>query len=260
MAAASGRREVVQSENRSGRYARSRIPEGKATADIAFDATVRAAAPHQIHRRKEGVAISVEGVDLREKVREKKSGCSIVFVVDSSGSMGANRRMEEVKGALLSLLIDAYQRRDRVGMVAFRGERAEVVLPLTDSVELAQKRLETLPTGGRTPLAERLDAARGLFMRERKRPNHCGLLMVLISDGRANTGSASRSLEEALTIADSLREARVRSIVIDTESGLVRIGNMEKLAARLNAVYRRIESLRADTVAGLVRAETFSSL
>ena len=127
-----------------------------------MDATLRAAAPHQRERLasaglSENVLL-VEPWDIREKVRETKTGSLILFVVDASGSMGAQRRMVAVKGAVLSLLLDAYQRRDRVGLISFRGARVDLLLPPTSSVDLAELHLREMPTGGRTPLS------RGLYM------------------------------------------------------------------------------------------------
>jgi len=150
----SGRRTKTRTDSRSGRYVKSTIPHEK-TSDIAFDATFRAAAPHQLNREKNGVAIAIRQPDIREKVRERKIGNTILFVVDASGSMGAQQRMTAAKGAILSLLIDAYQKRDRVGLIAFKGDSAELILPPTSSVELARKYLQNMPTGGKTPLPPR---------------------------------------------------------------------------------------------------------
>ncbi|MFA5238063.1 MAG: magnesium chelatase subunit D family protein, partial [Methanoregula sp.] len=157
-----GRRSVT--ESRDGKYVGCRIPETPGP-DIALDATIRAAAPHQLERTG-SLAIKIETSDLREKVRERKMGNTVLFVVDASGSMGAQQRMTAVKGAILSLLIDAYQKRDRVGLVVFRGQGAEVLLPPTSSVELARKYMQTLPVGGKTPLAHGL--ARGFEVIQRE--------------------------------------------------------------------------------------------
>ena len=159
----SGRRSVT--ESRDGKYVRSRIPE-TIGMDIALDATIRAAAPHQMGR-KGSLAVKIEASDLREKVRERKMGNTVLFVVDASGSMGAQQRMTAVKGAILSLLIDAYQKRDRVGLVVFRGQTAEVLLPPTSSVELARKYMQHLPVGGKTPLAQGLSKAFEVIQREK---------------------------------------------------------------------------------------------
>jgi magnesium chelatase subunit D len=144
----SGRRSKTRTNSKSGRYVKSAIPHEK-TTDIGFDATFRAAAPNQLGRAKDGKAIALHQSDIREKVREKKIGNTILFVVDASGSMGARERMRAVKGAVLSLLIDAYQKRDRVGLIAFKDKSAELLLLPTSSVELANKYLQDLPTGGK---------------------------------------------------------------------------------------------------------------
>ena len=133
----SGRRSRTRSSSKAGRYIMSRMQ--RKTDDLALDATIRAAAPYQKQRRRKDVAIAIEKSDIREKVREKRIGNFIVFVVDASGSMGAGKRMIETKGAILSLLLDAYQKRDKIAMIAFKGDHAEVLLPPTGSVELAHK-------------------------------------------------------------------------------------------------------------------------
>jgi magnesium chelatase subunit D len=253
-AAASGRRQRARSETRSGRYARSRMPAGHMSTDIAFDATLRAAAPYQATRSKEGVSLAIAPQDVREKVREKKIGTTIVFVVDSSGSMGANQRMAATKGAILSLLLDAYQKRDRIAMVAFKGSEASVILPPTDSIELGKKCLETLPTGGKTPLAKGLSAGLELIRRERRSGRKNRAFLVVISDGRANVGTDAgvNPFAEALDVCDAVRGLGVQSVVIDTETGLIRMGKMRELADRLNGSYYPMEALRADTVTELV--------
>ena len=152
---ASGRRNVTITDSNAGRYVRSKMPEGKASS-LALDATLRAAAPHQNSRRASSGSqnrVLIEPWDIRDKVRESMSGSLVLFVVDASGSMGAQRRMVAVKGAIMSLLLDAYQRRDRVGLISFRGTRAELLLPPTNSVDLAKVHLQDMPTGGRTPLS-----------------------------------------------------------------------------------------------------------
>ena len=157
----------------SGRYVGAAIPQDKAT-DLALDATLRAAAPHQLKRREDSAgqdapAFHIEPHDVREKVRETKTGSLILFVVDASGSMGAQRRMVAVKGAILSLLLDAYQRRDRVGLIAFRGTGAQVLLPPTSSVDLAHALLSEMPTGGRTPLSRGLLLAMEVIETEKQK-------------------------------------------------------------------------------------------
>lgn len=212
-----------------GRYVGSRLPAGKPRS-LAVDATLRAAAPHQLRRRAEQAAarsggpagattaILVRPPDLREKRRTRTSGVSLLFAVDASGSMGAEAVMARAKGIVLSLLADAYQKRDRVGLLAFRGTEARVVLPFTTSVGQAQRRLGELPTGGKSPLALALAKSLEIFGREaRKHPGRTPLL-VLLTDGRANISMEGRDpFEEALTRARRLRAAGIRSLVVDTD-------------------------------------------
>jgi magnesium chelatase subunit D len=202
-----GRQSILSSE---GRYVKSVIPHGR-TNDIALDATLRAASPHQ--REREGnLAIKVETQDLREKVKGKKEGLSILFVVDASGSMGAKRRMVAAKGAVFSLLLSAYQRRDRVGMIAFRKEDAQVLLPFTSSIELAHQKLQELPTGGKTPLA--LGLLKGLELLGREKDAH--RLLVLLTDGRANVSLDGSPQEDAKRVAQRIGEEGIEMAVIDT--------------------------------------------
>ncbi|HWQ61625.1 MAG TPA: AAA family ATPase, partial [Negativicutes bacterium] len=151
----SGKRSLTRTSLKQGRYVRACQPAGAVT-DLAFDATVRAAAPYQRVREKGPCQVSICQEDLRQKVREKRIGNVFLFVVDASGSMGARERMRAVKGAIFAILREAYQKRDQVGMIAFRRQSAEVLLPVTRSIDLAEKCLRDLPTGGKTPLAEGL--------------------------------------------------------------------------------------------------------
>jgi magnesium chelatase subunit D len=256
-AVASGRRGVTESETRNGRYVRARIPENGKTSDIAFDATLRSAAPWQRLRDRQDLAFAITTSDLREKVREKKTGSTIAFVVDSSGSMGASRRMEAAKTAVLSLLLDAYQKRDRVAMVAFRGSGAEVILPPTNSIELARKCLEILPTGGKTPLARGLLAGYELLKREMNRNSKIRPFMIIFSDGRANYSSSETGhpFREALDISDLIRASGISSVVVDTETGLIRLEKMRELADRIGGTYYQLEHLRSDQLVDIMRRE-----
>jgi magnesium chelatase subunit D len=245
-----GRRSVT--ESRDGRYVRDRIPE-TITPDIALDATIRAAAPHQ-HGREGDLAVKIELSDLREKVRERKMGNTILFVVDASGSMGAQQRMTAVKGAILSLLIDAYQKRDRVGLVAFRGKGADVLLPPTSSVELARKYMQALPVGGKTPLAHGLSKGFEVLRRELMINHHTLPRLVLISDGKANVGFGSGSpLDDAREVASHIREAGIPSLVIDSEQSFISFGLAHTLSEELGARYLRLEDLRAEDLAEAVK-------
>jgi len=252
----SGRRAVAKNETHCGRYARSRIPVDGKTSDMAFDATLRAAAPYQLSRNRSGLAVSIKPNDIREKVREKKTGSTIVFIVDSSGSMGANQRMIAAKEAILSLLLDAYQKRDRIAMVAFRGSEAQVLLPPTDSVELGKKCLETLPTGGKTPLSDGLLKGYILLTHELRMNDKTRALIVVVSDGRANVSITHgvNAFNEALTICDEIHTAGIQSVIVDTEAGLIRIGKMREISDRLHGKYYPMDHIRAETVASIVRS------
>ncbi|MEC9271653.1 MAG: VWA domain-containing protein, partial [Chloroflexota bacterium] len=253
---ASGRRNVTITDSSAGRYVRSRQPEGKATG-LALDATIRAAAPHQVNRRENSAAhnaVLIEAQDIREKVRESKSGSLVLFVVDASGSMGAQRRMVAVKGAVMSLLLDAYQRRDRVGMISFRGKSASLLLPPTNSVDLAQMHLQEMPTGGRTPLSAGLFKALEIIETERIKDRDVMPLLVLLSDGRGNVAQGPDApLDEAYAGAGIIGEDRIPSVVVDTESGFIKLGMIKPVADAMGAQYLKLEDLRADSLADAVR-------
>jgi magnesium chelatase subunit D len=253
---ASGRRNVTITDSSAGRYVRSRLPEGKASG-LALDATLRAAAPHQVGRRETSEsqnAILVESQDIREKVRENKSGSLVLFVVDASGSMGAQRRMVAVKGAVMSLLLDAYQRRDRVGLISFRGTNASLLLPPTNSVDLAQVHLQEMPTGGRTPLSAGLFKALEVIETERIKDRDVMPLLVLLSDGRGNVAIGPDSpVDEAYAAAGIIGEDKIPSVVVDTESGFIRMGMVQPVAEAMGAQYLKLEDLRADSLLEAVR-------
>jgi magnesium chelatase subunit D len=251
-----GRRSKSLSNADRGRYVDSVIPNGKVT-DLAFDATLRAAAPFQNRRKKESVtqeALIIEKCDLREKVRETKIGNLIMFVVDASGSMAAEERMTATKGAVLSLLLDAYQRRDRVGMIVFRKNKAELVLPPTNSVELAQKCLAKLPTGGRTPMAYGLALALETIQNYKKRDKEAIPLLTLISDGRANVPlNGGDPVEEAKLIGREIGRVGVKTIAIDTERGFITFGLVKQICDEMKGRYLRLEELSAAPIASAIR-------
>ncbi len=220
-------------------------PAGE-TRDIALAATVRAAAPHQRARGREGPGLLVRREDLRENVREGREGNLVLFVVDASGSMAARSRMSAVKGAVLALLTDAYRRRDRVGVISFRKDGASLLLPPTSGVELAVSRLEELPTGGRTPLAAGLREAAEVVLRERRRERGRRPLVVLLTDGRATAGP------DPLAAAAGLRSMGVASVVVDTEAGYARLGMAARVAEAMGARCLRLEELRAEKLVELV--------
>ncbi|WP_405917458.1 putative cobaltochelatase [Streptomyces sp. NBC_00728] len=245
---AAGRRSRARTEH--GRTTGSRRPRGALTK-LHLAATVQAAAPHQRARGRSGRGLVVRRDDLRQATREGREGNLVLFVVDASGSMAARQRMSAVKGAVLSLLLDAYQRRDKVGLVTFRGSAAEVALPPTSSVDAAAARLESLPTGGRTPLAAGLLRAHEVLRVERLRDAARRPLVVVVTDGRATGGAepvATAGRAARLFAADG-----VASVVVDCESGPVRLGLAGQLAGELGGTPVTLDALRADSIAGLVR-------
>jgi magnesium chelatase subunit D len=241
-------------EGSPGRRSRARTPYGRTAGarpgsrSLHLTGTLFAAAPHQRARGRTGAGLVIRSGDLREPMREGREGNLVLFVVDASGSMAARRRMRAVKAAVLSLLLDAYQRRDKVGLITFRGSTAEVALPPTSSVEAGARRLEELPTGGRTPLAAGLLRAASVLRAERLRDPSRRPLLVVVTDGRATHGS----VDDALRASALLRDAA--SVVVDCESGPVRLGLAGDLAARLGAELVRLDDLADDGLAGVVRA------
>ncbi|WP_335973279.1 putative cobaltochelatase [Streptomyces sp. CA2R106] len=247
-------------EGAAGRRSRARTAQGRTTgaelphgrlAALHLTATLRAAAPHQRARGRAGAGLVVRRADLRQAVREGREGNLVLFVVDASGSMAARKRMVAVKGAVLSLLLDAYQRRDKVGLVTFRGAGAELALPPTSSVDAGAARLEKLPTGGRTPLAAGLLRAHEVLRVERLRDASRRPLLVVVTDGRATGGP--EPLPRAARAARLLAASGVASVVVDCETGPVRLGLAGTLARDLGAAAVTLEELRADTVSALVK-------
>ncbi|WP_149562251.1 putative cobaltochelatase [Streptomyces cacaoi] len=248
---AAGRRSRARTAH--GRTTGSRRPQG-ALGKLHLAATVQAAAPHQHARGRAGSGLLVRRDDLREAVREGREGNLVLFVVDASGSMAARQRMSAVKGAVLSLLLDAYQRRDKVGLITFRRGEAEVALPPTSSVDAAAARLESLPTGGRTPLAAGLLRAREVLRVERLRDPARRPLLVTVTDGRATGGP--EPVVRARKAAQLLAADGTASVVVDCEAGYVRLGLAAELAAHLGGEAVTLDELRADTVSELVRHAT----
>jgi len=256
-----GKRSRTRATRKQGRYITSQIVPR--VTDLALDATLREAAiyqrkrraelmhqPHTAHRRRPKVLITRS--DLRQKVRVRRTRNAVCFVVDASWSMAAEERMQATKAAVLSLLRDAYQRRDQVGLVSFQRDYARVLLPLTNSVELAQRRLQTMPTGGKTPLARGMLTAFELLERARRQDEEIVPLMVLLTDGQANVaiGNAPPQ-QEAYAIADLIAARDIRAIVIDTEHPNFERGLSRRLSEHLKGRYYRLEDLHDD---GLVQA------
>ncbi|MFD9209000.1 putative cobaltochelatase [Streptomyces sioyaensis] len=245
---ADGRRSRARTAH--GRTTGARRPHG-ALGKLHLAATVQAAAPHQRVRGRRGPGLVVRRDDLREAVREGREGNLVLFVVDASGSMAARKRMSAVKGAVLSLLLDAYQRRDKIGMITFRGAGAELALPPTSSVEAGAARLEQLPTGGRTPLSEGLLRAHEVLRVERMRDASRRPLLVVVTDGRATGGP--EPLVRSARAARLLAGAGTASVVVDCEAGPVRLGLAGELARELQGTAITLDELRADSVSALVR-------
>ncbi|MET8309341.1 magnesium chelatase subunit D family protein [Micromonospora sp. NPDC005173] len=226
-----------------GRTTGARVPAGRVGA-LHLPATVRAAAPHQAARGRLTGPLRLRPDDVREAVREGREGNLVLFVVDASGSMGARQRMTAVKDAVLALLTDAYQRRDKVAVIAFRDAGARTLLPATSSVLAASTRLAELPTGGRTPLAEGLFAAADLLRVERLRDPKRRPLVLVVTDGRATAGR--RPLDRAAGAAAVLAATGAACVVVDCESGPVRLNLANRLALQLHAPHRRLDDVAAN--------------
>lgn len=230
----SGRRRETVSD--TGRYSDSRIPDDRPKS-IAIDATVRAAASHA-----GGGVVRIGPSDIREKVRTRKTGNLIVFAVDASGSMGAERRMAMAKAAVLSLLTDAYQKRDRVCLVTFRGKDAEEVVPPTNSTDLARERMKDVAVGGRTPLSSGLQLSADIIRRETFKDRTLRPILVVVSDGRANSGLVKDDLAE---LCRAISREKMDVIVLDSESGFLKLGLARTLSENLGARCLDLEEIRA---------------
>ncbi len=241
----SGRRNPI-SGAKSGHYARA--VQTDTPNDIALDATLRSSAVNG--KDNEGKPI-IHGDNLHQKIRTSTTDTLILFVVDASGSMAARQRMEAVKGAALALLTDAYQQRDRVGVIAFRGTQAELILSPTRSVELAEKQLQRLPTGGRTPLAHALVLTNETVYRIQRDQPEQATLVIILSDGKANVSlpnSDGDAWEQTAASAQQLTKLKTPTLFLDTETGYVRIGRGPQLAEALNAEYMQLDELSADAL------------
>jgi magnesium chelatase subunit D len=247
-----GRRSRTKTDRKRGRYVQAR-PAGKQRDDIAFDATFRAAAPYQKRRRDEtpdsALAYQIAGSDLHRKVRVKRAANLILFVVDASWSMAVVERMQATKGAIMSLLTDAYQRRDRVGLIVFQKDRASLILPPTNSVVLAKKALADIPVGGKTPLSSGLQLAQQILTQEERRHPDVMPLMILLTDGAGNVSLGDRPpMQEAYSIADGIAERGYRNLTINMEHAAFDQGLAKQLAERLKGPCFTISDLRAQTL------------
>lgn len=248
-----GKRTKVKSDTKMGRYIKYQFPK-QDIKELAFDATIRAAALKQKNREKNGLAINVTKEDIREKVKEKHTGARILLTVDASGSMGARKRMAAVKGAVMTLLNEAYQKRDSIGIVAFRNNEAEVILNITRSLDLAQKSLKKLPTGGKTPLANGLEKSLQLLKTEKLKTQDALLYLVLISDGRANVAlKTDDAFEDAKKIARAIRNEGIQSLVIDTESGFIRYGIAKEISEIMGSKYIEMKSINPNEIKSSIK-------
>ncbi|MFE3443877.1 magnesium chelatase subunit D family protein [Nocardia sp. NPDC059180] len=243
---APGRRSRAQT--RQGRMVR---PDTETTGGLHLLGTVFAAAPHQRARGRANGPLRLESDDLRGAYREGREGNLVVFVVDASGSMAARDRLSAVTGAVVTLLRDAYQRRDKVAVITVRGAEAELVLPPTSSVDIAVRRLSGMRTGGKTPLAAGLLKTREVVQRERVRDPRRRPMLVLLTDGRATGGTDP--VIRARTAARLLAMDSVTAMVVDCERGMIRLGLAAELARELRGECVRLGELTGDAVAGVVR-------
>ena len=250
-------------DGQAGRRSRARTTTGRRTgasplsstgSGIHLVETVRAAVPHQAARGRSRGRLLLRPNDLRRAVREGREANLVIFVVDTSGSMAARERMLQVKTAIVSLLLDAYRRRDRVGVVTFRDRSAEIALPPTGSIDIAAKRLDDLPAGGRTPLAEGLMKAAVVVRRERLRDPSRRPLLVIVTDGRATAGpdAVGRSRQVAVYLANE----EIGCVVVDCERGRMRMGLAATLAQYLNAEHVPLGHVNAEALADIVRGAT----
>lgn len=250
-----GKRSYTKTERKRGRYIQSRPANGRSD-DIAFDATFRCAAPHQIYRQSGNLALAITDEDLQRKVRVRRAANLILFVVDASWSMAAAERMVATKGAIMSLLKDAYQRRDQVGLVVFQKNEARLVLSPTSSVELAKKALQDIPVGGKTPLSSGLLLAYRVCQRELRRNPEVMPLMIILTDGAGNVSMTDLpAQEEGLKVADLIKCSGIRSVVINMEHASFDRGLAQELANALGAPCYTLQELKAEELYQTVRGE-----
>ncbi|MEA4906513.1 MAG: VWA domain-containing protein [Chloroflexi bacterium] len=252
-----GRRSRTRSERKRGRYIQARPAMGK-TDDLAFDATLRAAAPFQSerHEQRQRVAFAIRPSDFMQKVRVRRTANLVLFLVDASWSMAVAERMAATKGAILSLLTDAYQRRDRVGLVVFQKDRATLVLPPTHSVMLAQRALADIPIGGKTPLSAGLQLSYDVIKREKILHPDIFPLLIVLTDGAANVSLRQMPpLEESHFLADLVAKEHIHSVVINMEHAAFDQGLAQALADHLQAPCYTITELKAENLYMAVRQE-----
>lgn len=252
-----GRRSRTHTDRKRGRYIQARPAQGR-TDDLAFDATFRAAAPFQKERveQRKKVAFAVRPSDFQRKVRVRRSANLVLFLVDASWSMAVAERMQATKGAILSLLTDAYQRRDRVGLIVFQKDRATQVLSPTNSIFLARQALMDIPVGGKTPLSAGLKLAYEVLLRERVLHPDINPLLIVLTDGAGNVSiSRMAPQEEAHHLADQVADDHIRSVVINMEHAAFDQGLAQMLADHLKAPCYSLGELKAENLYQTVRQE-----
>ncbi len=256
-----GRRTFARTEQGRGRYIRA-FHAGPLSRDIAVDATLRTAAAHQQHRDRKGLVVKVEVGDLHSKVRERKVGNLLLFVVDCSASMGTQRRILATQGAILALLIDAYQRRDRVGLVTFREQSAAVVLRPTSSIELAKAAFQCLDIGGTTPVSRGLLTAYELIEQELRRERNLLPVVILISDGHANVSMGDLDPDkEAALVGEMIRARKIRAIVLGTAGQGWRMSDgsifapAQELALAMGGEFYPMDELTAEAILQVIGNE-----
>ncbi len=254
-----GRRSQTKSKNKRGRYIQSK-PSPNDPGDLAFDATLRAAAPFQGSRedikQENDVAFAIRRGDFQKKVRVKKTANLILFLVDGSWSMAVAERMQATKGAILSLLTDAYQRRDRVGLVVFQKDRATLVLAPTNSVLLAQRALASIPVGGKTPLAAGLQMAYEVIKREKTLHPDVQPLLIVLTDGAGNVPIGKRPVQTEIDeLAGLFQVEKIHSVVINMEQKIFDQGLAKDLADKMGAVCYTMEDLKGETLYQTVQKE-----
>lgn len=255
-----GRRSRTYSDRKRGRYIMARPSAGRKPYDLAFDATVRAAAPYQRKRadirQQRKVAFAVQPSDYHQKVRVRRAANLVLFLVDASWSMAVAERMAATKGAILSLLNDAYQRRDRVGLITFQKDRALLILPPTNSVLLAERALQDIPVGGKTPLSAGLMMAYEVLRREKILHSDVLPLLIILTDGAGNVSIGHLPpQEEAHQIAERIAEEDIHSVVINMEHVAFDQGLAEELAVHLHSPCYTLTDLKAENLYAAVRDE-----
>jgi magnesium chelatase subunit D len=275
-----GKRSTTRTKRKRGRYIKATPMQGR-VEDLAFDATLRTAAVHQKRRKTERLetgdsetnpphgdlrqsaisnpqspAFHVRRSDYQKKIRVRRAANLILFVVDASWSMAVAERMAATKGAIMSLLTDAYQRRDRVGLVVFQKSTATLILPPTSSVELAQKALQDIPVGGKTPLSAGLTLSFHVIMREKRLHPDVMPLMIVLTDGAGNVSMSNLPPQiEAHRMANQIRDEHIRSVVINMEHVAFDQGLARKLAENLDARCLSLRELHAEALYAAVKSE-----